>query len=237
MGAMEKIICQAGKNQATILETRGDKNVVEVSLGEGAKLFLLNLANGSGTQLNIHFAKDSQAKIFFVQAGQASAYGVDAVLAAEGASAEVHGVFIGKGDGKANTSINVVHRVPHTKSAVSMHRLLKGSSASNFHGTIKITKAAQNSDSFLEDRALMVGDMAKAFSVPSLVIDANDVKAGHSASIGSIDPAQLFYLQTRGPDAAGAAQLIAEGFFQPLFAKIEKEEHRNQLRRVIEGIL
>ncbi|HII53641.1 hypothetical protein COT30_04235 [Candidatus Micrarchaeota archaeon CG08_land_8_20_14_0_20_49_17] len=230
-----KITCDPGKNQEKILETRGGKNIVEVSLGEGAKLFLLNLDRGRLiTKLNIHFAKDSQAKIFFVQTGLASDYAINALLDAEGASAEVNGVFVGGGNGTANTAIAVTHAVSHTSSSVSMHRLLKGSSSSNFHGTIKITKAAQSSDSFLEDRALMVGKQAKAFSVPSLVIDANDVKAGHSASIGSIDPAQLFYLQTRGMDAAGAARLIAEGFFQPLFAKIEKEEHRNQLRRVIE---
>ena len=49
--------------------------------------------------------------------------------------------------------------------------------------------------------------------LPKLDIRANNVKAGHAASVSKIDGESLFYLETRGIKRNDAIKLIIEGAF------------------------
>lgn len=44
----------------------------------------------------------------------------------------------------------------------------------------------------------MLSPEARGDANPILLIDENDVVAGHAASVGRVDPLQLFYLMSRG---------------------------------------
>ena len=47
---------------------------------------------------------------------------------------------------------------------------------------------------------------------PILLIDENDVIAGHAASIGQVDPEDMYYLMSRGLDQHTAERLVVRGF-------------------------
>ena len=49
-----------------------------------------------------------------------------------------------------------------------------------------------------ESRVLMLSDQARSDANPILLIDENDVTAGHAASIGQVDPEDMYYLMSRG---------------------------------------
>lgn len=102
-----------------------------------------------------------------------------------------------------------------------------------YRGLIKIEKKAQKTNSYLANHILKLSGKTLANSIPSLKIDANDVKAGHAATIGQIDEEQIFYLMARGLPKEEAEKLIVEGFFEPVIEKINLEGLKEKIRGLI----
>lgn len=63
---------------------------------------------------------------------------------------------------------------------------------------VKVEASAQQSDTRVDMRLYLDGAEARAQLIPRLEIDANDIKAGHSASTFKLAVDDLFYLQSRG---------------------------------------
>jgi Fe-S cluster assembly protein SufD len=58
---------------------------------------------------------------------------------------------------------------------------------------------------------------ATANCKPELEIFADDVNCAHGATVGELDPMQLFYAESRGLDPASARALLVEGFVMGLW--------------------
>lgn len=80
------------------------------------------------------------------------------------------------------------------------------------NGVGHILKGAKGSDAQQEDRVLMFSDRARGDANPILLIDDNDVTAGHAASVGRVNPEQMYYLMSRGIDVNQARLLVIRGF-------------------------
>lgn len=63
--------------------------------------------------------------------------------------------------------------------------------------------------------------------MPWLEIYADDVKCGHAASVGNLDPNALFYLQSRGIAAAEARQLLLQGFANEALSLLDEVQLRD----------
>ena len=64
------------------------------------------------------------------------------------------------------------------------------------------------------------------------MIDENDVTAGHAASIGQVDPEDMYYLMSRGLSESEATEMIVMGFVEP-FTKELPMEYAVELNRLI----
>jgi Fe-S cluster assembly protein SufD len=62
---------------------------------------------------------------------------------------------------------------------------------------------------------------------------ADDVRCTHGATVGKIDPDELFYLHSRGIGKSDAEQLIVEGFFDPIMQRIPFPGVQDRLKRAI----
>lgn len=82
-----------------------------------------------------------------------------------------------------------------------------------YKGNIIVEKAAQKTDSRLEVHSYMFGKQARCTMVPELQVSANNVKAGHAASVSKMDEEGLFYLQSRGISRDESKRLYIEGIF------------------------
>ncbi len=69
---------------------------------------------------------------------------------------------------------------------------------------------------------------------PILLIDENDVIAGHAASVGRINQDQLYYLMSRGLTKDVAQRLVARGFLGVVLSDIPVAEVRQQMIALIE---
>ena len=81
----------------------------------------------------------------------------------------------------------------------------------------------------------MLSQGARGDANPILLIDEDDVVAGHAASVGRVDPLQLYYLMSRGITKHEAERLIIHGFLAPVVNQLPIETVKNQLTQVIEG--
>ena len=76
-------------------------------------------------------------------------------------------------------------------------------------GTLKVRAGAQRTSARQENRNLLLSEDAVIHSKPHLEIDADDVTCSHGATVGQLDPDELFYLRSRGiGDELGRALLI-----------------------------
>ena len=165
--------------------------------------------------------------------GKLNRLGIDTNFNGQGSTCSNLGVFLGRGKEHIDFTTNMYHNAENTTNNVLVDGILKDESSSAYRGLIKIEKQAQKTNSYLANHILKLGEKTLANSIPSLKIDANDVKASHGATVGQIDEEHLFYLMARGLSRAEAEKLIVEGFFEPVIQKIPLEELREKIRGMV----
>ena len=62
-----------------------------------------------------------------------------------------------------------------------------------------------------------------------LLIEENDVNAGHAASIGKVDADDLYYLESRGLSEHDAQVLLTRGFLLPVLNQFPDQKLRENL--------
>lgn len=129
------------------------------------------------------------------------------------------------------------HTVPHTNGYYTVRGAMFDKSEVNYRGQLNIRPKAQITDSYLAHHSLMLSKDAKVNTIPSLEIEADDVKAGHAATIGKVDEDMLFYLASRGIDKKQGQHILIQGFMENDLKKIPNEEIQQLLAKEIETSL
>jgi Fe-S cluster assembly protein SufD len=103
-----------------------------------------------------------------------------------------------------------------------------------FYGVTKVRPYAKASSSYQECRNLLLSPEAGAEPIPVLEIETNDIlRCGHGATVGALDPVQLFYAQSRGLPAEQAERMIVRGFYERVEAHVDSEPIK---ARVLEAL-
>jgi Fe-S cluster assembly protein SufD len=132
--------------------------------------------------------------------------------AAEGAECAIDGVALIAGRQLADTHTSIDHTRPHGVSR-QLHKCIVGGSAhAVFNGKILVRPGAQRTNSSQSSRNLLLGGQAQVDSKPQLEIFADDVKCAHGATVGQLDPEELFYLKSRGLSGTTARNLLTCAF-------------------------
>lgn len=129
-----------------------------------------------------------------------------------GASVTIIGLFRAIDAQNVSVNLTIIHRAPHTHARTILKGVAEDTSSIHFFGRIIIESECGNTQSFLEERILLLSDKAKAEAIPELEIHTDDVKCSHAASISRIPEEHLFYLQSRGVSKRKAEEMIIEGF-------------------------
>jgi Fe-S cluster assembly protein SufD len=135
---------------------------------------------------------------------------------------------------RGNVTSYIRHIARNTASEINARSVMKDQASSILNSITKIEKGASKSDGQQSGKVLMLGEKARGDANPILLIDENDVSAGHAASVGRIDPLQLYYLMSRGISRAEAEKLIIHGFLDTVLSQIPSETLRESIHRVIE---
>ncbi|MBM7609251.1 Fe-S cluster assembly protein SufD [Ureibacillus composti] len=156
-------------------------------------------------------------------------------LIGDGSLANTKTVVVGRGDQKQNFTTEIRHWGKSSEGFILSHGVMKDAAQSIFNGIGKIEHGATKANAEQESRVLMLSEKARGDANPMLLIDEDDVMAGHAASVGRVDPLQLYYLMSRGISKAEAERLVIHGFLAPVVNSLPIEGVKQQLTKVIEG--
>ena len=81
-----------------------------------------------------------------------------------------------------------------------------------FQGLIEVAPGAAKTDAYLTNNNLVLGNGARADSLPKLNILTDDVRCSHGSTTGKLDTDQLFYLVSRGFSPQEATKELTRGF-------------------------
>jgi Fe-S cluster assembly protein SufD len=217
--------------------------VTEVILGDGANIQYLVLEQWADTvdhfaAHRIHLGRDCHAELVVAATGSrlAKIY-MDVAMLGAGSTARISGLVIGSGKQHFDFQSLQDHFAPNCMSDLLVKGALRDAAESVYSGLIHIRKDAQHSDAYQANRSLLLSPKAKADSIPKLEIEANDVRCTHGATMGQVDPEQLFYLQSRGFSLQDAQNTLVHGFFQPVIDRIALEQVRQQIHEAIDEAL
>lgn len=142
---------------------------------------------------------------------------------------DILGVVLGQNDARFEIDLTANYLKPNSGGKTEIRIVLQDNASCHFKGLIKIGKQAHGAKAFLAVKTLLLSDNAKIETIPSLEIEANDVSAGHAATVGRPEEEQIFYLTSRGLTKTQAENLLTEGFLSEVVNKITDVKMRTNL--------
>jgi Fe-S cluster assembly protein SufD len=213
--------------------------IVEVHVGEAAKLTFVETQSWGEHVWNFTheracLEKDAEMEWVIGSLGsQLSKNFAEIDLTGEGANGRVSGFYFTDKNQHLDHDTQQNHNAANTTSDLLFKGVLKDKSRSVWQGMIYVAPGAQKTDGYQKNPNLVLSEDARADSIPGLEIMADDVRCTHGATIGQIDPTEVFYLNSRGIPTEDAEKLIVEGFFDPILQRVPYESFRQRLQDAI----
>ncbi|MBF4564892.1 MULTISPECIES: Fe-S cluster assembly protein SufD [unclassified Plantibacter] len=231
-----------------IIENAGDARLtenVEIVVGEQADVTVVTVQwwDDDAVHLASHFAsigRDAHLKHVVVSlGGKVVRVNPTLHLAGQGSDLDSLGVYFSDAGQHLEQQVYMHHDAPNTRGRVTYKGALQGEGArSVWIGDVLISNRAVGTDSYEQNRNLVLSDGTRADSVPNLEIETGDIAgAGHASATGRFDDEQLFYLQARGIPEDEARRLVVRGFLVEIIQQIGDTELQERLSAAIEAEL
>lgn len=239
------ITARPNSRGTVILESRGDASLaenVEIVVGEGATLTVVSVQEWApgARHLASHFAtvgRDATFRHVVVSLGGSVVRVNPSVhLAGDGADGELYGLYFADAGQHLEQRVYLHHVAENTRGRVNYKGALQGTGAHTvWVGDVLIGRDAAGTDSYEQNRNLVLSEGTRADSIPNLEIETGDILgAGHASATGRFDDEQLFYLQARGITEQEARRLVVIGFLSEIVQKIGSAELEERLHSAIE---
>jgi Fe-S cluster assembly protein SufD len=141
----------------------------------------------------------------------------------------INGLYHIQGDQLMDNHTRIDHAVPHCESHELYRGILDGNSRGVFNGRIFVRQDAQKTNALQTNKNLLLSTGAQINTNPQLEIFADDVKCTHGATVGQLDPVQLYYLRSRGIDEVSANRMLTFAFANDLILRIAPSPLRRHL--------
>ena len=158
----------------------------------------------------------------------------DSDLIGNGSHAELKVVAASSGRQIQGIDTRVTNYGNNSIGHILQHGVILERGTLTFNGIGHIIKGAKGADAQQESRVLMLSDKARSDANPILLIDENEVTAGHAASIGQVDPEDMYYLMSRGIDKETAERLVIRGFLGTVITEIPVKAVRDEMIAVLD---
>ena len=139
----------------------------------------------------------------------------------EHTEANMYGIYIPDGKEVVDNHTLVNHKVSNCVSNQLYKGVMNGHSTAIFNGKIYVQRDAQQTNAFQSNRNIQNSDHSTINTKPQLEIWADDVKCSHGATIGKLNPDELFYMQSRGIDREKAKAMLTYAFVAEVLTYIK----------------
>lgn len=158
-------------------------------------------------------------------------------LAGRGAECRLTGLFMADGERQVDLYTQITHEGEATRTVQDFRGIASGRGRGAFNGRIVVRPSARGADANQQSRNLLLTPLAEINARPQLEIHVDEVQCRHGATIGTLDPAQLFYLLSRGLDPDTARGLLTFAFCQDVIGKLPLPELRATVEAMVAGRL
>jgi len=232
-------------NALVILDNSGPAQLsenVEIIVRESAKLTVVTVQDfdDDAHYVATHFAsvgRDATFKHVVVSlGGEVVRVNPAVTLAGAGSEADLLGIYFADAGQHLEQQVFLFHKAANTRGRVNYRGALQGKGARTvWIGDVLIGRDATGTDSYEQNRNLVLTDGTRADSVPNLEIETGDIQgAGHASATGRFDDEQLFYLRSRGIPEEEARRLVVRGFLAEIVQKIGHRPLEERLHSAIE---
>lgn len=159
---------------------------------------------------------------------------MDAELLGTGGYANSKVIAVTTGKQRVGINNRVTNRGKHTTGLINQRGVILEQSELIFNGIGQIIHGAHGAQADQQNRVLIMSPQARGDANPILLIDENDVQAGHAASVGPVDPQQIYYLMSRGIPRPQAQRMVIRGFLGAVLAAIPSQDVRDKMIDVLE---
>lgn len=215
-------------------------SVTEVFVGNNAhfELYAVQNQHNNSTILNSVFVKqdrDSHATTHTVTLhGGLVRNNLKYSLDGENAESNMFGLAFVDRKQHVDNFTQVIHAKPHCLSNQIYKNVLDDQATGAFSGRIHVMRDAQKTNAFQRNNNLLLTDEASVQTKPQLIIDADDVKCSHGATVGQIDEEALFYLRARGIGEDRARLMLMNAFAHEVVGEIALEPLRERIDQLVE---
>lgn len=241
------LVVRAGARSSArvVLEHTGAATLsenVEIVLDEGANVEFITIHEWDDTTVHTgahqaRLANDATLTHTIITFG-GSVVRVNPTVHLDGRGAEgiMRGLYFADAGQHFEHQVYVEHVGERTVSDVNYKGALQGKGARTvWIGDVLIRPTATGTNSYEQNRNLILSDGARADSVPNLEIETGDIEgAGHASATGRFELDQLFYLMARGIDENTARRLVVHGFLNEIVQSIGDPEIQERMRDKLE---
>lgn len=154
-------------------------------------------------------------------------------LAGEGASTILDGLSLADSGELVDHHTHVLHGAPGCTTEELHKGVVSGQGHLVFDGVIHVAKGARGTVAHQQSRNLVLSRGGRVNTKPHLEIDHDDVKCSHGATVGRLDPAQLFYLRARGLPEAEARAALVLAFAREMVERVPDRALGEELGRLV----
>lgn len=243
------VVAEPGSDLSIVETHRGTSvavlecGVCQIAIGQGARVEHVRFSGSSKERrsiwsLRVHQDRDSRyVSRTFTFGGALTRENLEVTLDGEGAECVLEGLYTATAGDLVDHHTTIVHARPHGTSHERYKGVIDAGGTAVFDGTIVVRKDAARTEAHQENRNLLVSDDAVVHAKPHLEIDTDDVRCSHGATVGRLDPAQLFYLRSRGIDERVARATLMVAFARELILPISDIQVREFLESELSGLL
>ncbi|MFT6397711.1 MAG: Fe-S cluster assembly protein SufD [Bradymonadia bacterium] len=151
-----------------------------------------------------------------------------------GVHSDVASIFA-PGDGQCHDSHTLIdHHAPNCTADQLYKGILHGSGHGIFNGKVYVQQAAQQTNANQMNQNLMLSRDSRIDTKPQLEIFADDVRCTHGATVGQLEPEELFYMMSRALPAATARRIIIRGFAEDALQRVTHEPTAARMRALLD---
>ncbi len=203
--------------------------VVEIAVGEGARVTYTTIQNWSNNVYNLVTKRarvEAEGHMEWIDGNIGSQLTMKypaVVMVGPKASGEVLSVAYAGAGQHQDTGAKMTHAAPETTSKIVSKSISKNGGRTSYRGLVRVEDDAKKCKSHVQCDALILDEDSISDTYPYMEIGTEDAVVGHEATVSKLADEQLFYLTSRGLSEEQAMGMLVNGFVEPVTRTLPME--------------
>lgn len=224
--------------QLVVMHIRAEKAVIRTAVhaDAGQQIRLVQIISGGETvsALQADLAENASLELVQIYLNTADAVsGIEIAMNGRKSVFTSHIGYVLADDDRLDINLNIVQSGRKNVSNTNVRGVLRGHAEKVFRGTIDFKNGAAGATGTEQENVLLLDEHVVNKTVPVILCAEEDVVGSHGATIGQIDPKQIFYMQSRGIPEKQIYEILAQSQLGSIVKQIGDAETEQAVGRLL----